>query len=183
MLHLAGQNKLLSDPPSEFFEDFASRFGKRIEAAVSDLCRLIFEKHGSTGLRYAVTRNDGFLPDGALRLDEAGTGFSCATLVKAIYDAVGHPLIQDRTWPEADNRDRVWLERINARSRARHEGDANVIAHFDAVDVACKWSRYRPEQVAYAITIAPPSATYKQVKRPAEILMRRVVEKRPPLAA
>jgi hypothetical protein len=178
MLHLADHNKLRSHEPSEYYEDFPSRFPPREQAAVSDLCRVIYEKHASEGLRYAVTRNDGFFADGSLKLDENGTGFSCATLVKAIYDVDGRPLIEDKTWPEADNKDREWLEKHLIRLRAEVEGDLDDLAHLDAVDVTCKWSRYRPEQIAYAMTIAPPAATYKQIRKPAELLMRRVVKER-----
>jgi hypothetical protein len=183
MLHLADQGKLRSADPSEYYEDFTSRLKPREQVAVSDLCRLIYQKHGSEGLRYAVTRNDGFLQDGTLKLDQPGTGFSCATLVKAIYDAEGRPLIQDKTWPQADNCDRQWFEGHVARLQAEYEGHPEVLAHLAAIDVACKWSRYRPEQIAYAMTIAPPAATYNQVRKGAEILMRRVVKDRPALAA
>lgn len=183
MLHLADHNKLRSDEPSIHYEDVPSRFPEREQIAVSDLCRVISEKHHSKGLRYAVTRNDGFLPDGELKLDQPGTGFSCATLVKAIYDAVGRPLIQDKTWPVADNSDREWFAAHVERLRGENRDKPEDFAHLDAVDIACKWSRYRPEQIAYAMTIAPPSATYRQVAIPAELLMRQVVANREPLRA
>jgi hypothetical protein len=183
MLHLADHNKLRSVPPSNYYEDIPSRFQPREQLIISDLCRLIFEKHGSQGLRYAVTRHDGFLSDGSLKVDTPGAGFSCATLVKAIYDTDGFPLIVHRRWPEAENEDRDWIACHVKRLQAEHAGDADTLAHLAAIDITCKWSRYKPEQVAYAMTLAPPPATYKQVKKGAEILMRRVVKERPPLAA
>lgn len=180
LLHLVWHNKLRSEPPSAFYEDIDSRFPRRERFVISDLSRLIFEKYESEGLRFAVTRNDGFLPNGRLKLDEPGTGFSCATFVKAIFDAAGLPLIDSKTWPVADNADRKWFaSHVDAMGRsfpAARDQD-----HISRLDVACKWSRYRPEQVAFAAKIAPPAAKYSAVKIPAELLLREVMRHHEPL--
>lgn len=178
LLHLSFHNKLLSEKPIPNYRNFVSGHPDREKIAVSDLCRLIYSKHGSAGLRFAVTRSEAFLKDGSLKIDKPGVGFSCATFVKAIFEAEGIPIIRSSTWPEATDEDIQWhsLFADYLAKDPQYENDEATHEHARAMDFTCKWSRFKPEQIAYAASIAPPPASYKKVAVAAAILLRSIIK-------
>jgi hypothetical protein len=182
LLHFAWHRQLRSEAPSHFYRDFERVLAPREQHAYSNHCRLISKNPQSKALRYAVTRTDEFLPDGSLKIDQPGAGFSCATFVKVIAEGVGFPLIVSCTWPEGDNADREWLRRVVdfMASQPEHKNPEDQ-AHFHAVDSACGWSRYRPEQIAYAASLSPPPAPYDAVRNHASELMKAVIDDLPSL--
>jgi hypothetical protein len=180
LLHLKYHEELVSEPPSEYYEDIDSRYPDRERAAVSDFCRAVLAKHGLRGFRFSAARTDAFASDTAeLKLDEPGTGFTCATFIKAIFDKVKLPLVVAKSWPPATDQDRSWLQ-LHADFIANAEGK-NDPQHGSAIDVSCSWSRFLPEHIAAAAAVAPPAAKYRQIAKDAELLMRRVVATRPAL--
>ncbi len=181
LLHFAFHNSVISEPKSAFYFDIPSSFPEREQFAISDFCRLVSDRHGSEGLRFAATRNETFLPkDAALKFDKPGIGFSCASFVKAIFDAVGVPLIEESSWPPATLEDRAWFSNLLSFFRWYffYKVDQD---HFNQIDVSCKWSRYKPEQIAFAASKAPPLQKYSQVRKGAQSLMREVIQTVPAL--
>jgi hypothetical protein len=182
LLHLSLHNRLLSEPESQYYYNVPSRFPKRAQFVISNYCRLVHDRYASDGLRFSVTRSEAFHPETAdLLIDEPGVGFSCATFVKGIFDAVRLPLVDSKTWPLADEKDKEWFSWLLGVLKAIYIYRVDQ-EHFARIDVSCKWSRYRPEQIAFAACIAPPKATYKQVKIEAELLMKKVSDTFPPLS-
>jgi hypothetical protein len=174
LLHLSLHNRLLSESPSAYYFNIPSRFAPREQIAISDYCRLVYNTHRKHGLRFSVTRTDAFDPrTAALLIDEPGVGFSCATFVKAIFDGTRLPLVDSKTWADADSEDRDWLLRLLAVFKGIYIYLVDQ-KHFAQVDVSCNWSRYKPEQIAFAASVAPPMATFKQVKKNSEFLMKKV---------
>jgi hypothetical protein len=164
ILHLAKQSVLASSDPSGSYMEVANSVPERTRLALSHFCRLVFRNHTSKGLRYSATRTDEFLPDGMLKIDRNGTGFTCATLVKGIFDANGWPIIDEGTWPKASGEDTFIMRIVNniwRRLAPSYEPHYRVVDQD--LDVNCKWSRFKSEDVAAASTLAPPKAKYYDV--------------------
>ena len=179
-LHFAKQAKLFSDDESAEYYEVRCPLPERDKIAVSDFCRLVFRSHASKGLRYAATRTDEFLPDGSLRVDKHGTGFTCSTFVKAILAVIGRPVLQDATWPPASFEDLDWMRKIFKWMGGLLKSAASK-KHFAKVDLNCRWSRFKPEEVAAAMTLAPPPAEYKAVEPEAVKLADYVRQNIPPI--
>jgi hypothetical protein len=180
LLHFADQAKLLSAGTFAQYYEVTCHLPDESKLAISDFCRLVFRLHHSQGLRYAVTRTDEFLPDGKLKIDKNGTGFTCATFVKAIFAVVGRPVLNEKSWPPATFEDNSWMRKLieGMIGRAKNAFDKK---HFKKVDLNCAWSRYKPEEVAAAMQLAPPPAEHAAVEPEAKKLAEHVINNFPPL--
>ena len=171
-LHFAIQGRLLSaEPDPDKFLEMPSKLEDLEKIAISDMCRTVFENYESVGLRYAVTRTDEFLPDGKLKIDKDGSGFTCATFVKGIY-ATSNPIVDESTWPPASGQDLMWWGNMLKVLRANFGGKKNT-RHYDAMK-NCGWSRFKPEELTAAVELGPPASTYDAVQEPAKALVEKV---------
>src|SRR6202035_2349376 len=125
------------------------------------------------GFRYSVTLTDAFLPSGDLAIDKPGVGFSCATFVKCIFEAVSLPLLVDATWPEAGQKDRNWLRKLIAAMLRKHDTPEDH-DHFSKTDPDCVWCRFKAEEIAAAGQMAPPAAEWRRVKPAAKRLLTKL---------
>jgi hypothetical protein len=182
-LHLASQRLLISAQPDEkHYCEISCPFPERVRIAVSNLCRFIFKKHGLIGLRFAATSTDEFSPKGNLLINRDGTGFTCATLVKGIFYRAGQPIINESTWPPASDEDREWWEGVMVALERSLPGEADAL-HYEAIDCECEWSRFKPEQVAAAMPLAPPPASFQAVNPRAQELAKAVRARYAPIPA
>ena len=174
LLHVTSHSELKSTAPdSRYFMDIETGFREHEKIAVSNFCRVVLVKHGGKGFRYSVTRTDAFLPSGDLVVDAPGAGFSCATFVKCIFEAMSLPLIVDSTWPEAGQKDRNWLDNLIAVFVRKYNTPEDH-KHFAETDPTSKWCRYKSEEIAAAGWMAPPAAEYRRVKPATKRLLARL---------
>lgn len=172
LLHLAAHNGLSSEPESEYYLNIETRFPPFKKVAVSNLCRLFYNRYGaSRALRYSAARTDSILTTGELAIDKPGVGLTCATLVIQLFERNGADLIDKKSWPPASLDDRVWLRTIVKIFQNAFRLERDVL-HFENIDDSCKWSRFLPEEVAAAAMIAPPSAKRSELRKSAPQILR-----------
>ena len=118
------------------------------------------------GLKYA---GGGFARDGTLALRGNAVGLTCATFVLAVFDYAGVLLLDVGGWPSRSE-DAAWHATIvdqlgQGRRRASPE-------HIAAVRAEIPCARFRPEEVAAAGALYPPTAGFDAcLARSAEILV------------
>lgn len=148
--------------------------GIRAQVQLAAYCRLIWRMNGERSIPYGFGSPQGVLNDAGVYIPgEEGDGLTCATFVLAVFDAKRIPLVQYLTWPSDRPDDHEWQEMIVEKLAAPSAG-----ASADHIEVARSGIgniRYRPEEVAAAVTVAPPHAHFDAVRPIAEKILEELV--------
>jgi hypothetical protein len=130
----------------------------------------LWRKNQRGGIPYAFSSPDqSFDPaTGDYLLGPSRFGLTCASFVLAVFQAAGLSLADYATWPADRPGDRQWQEKIVQLLEGRADQD-----HVEHVRREVGAVRYRPEEVAAAMALAPPPATFQQ----AEELGRQIIER------
>lgn len=94
-------------------------------------------------------------------------GFTCATLVLALFEAVGASLLERASWPPPSAEDQAWQAQICQSMSAKHPDHAAALSqHVGGV------SRFHPLDVLCAAAAERKPASYAQVGGCAQCLKR-----------
>jgi hypothetical protein len=115
------------------------------------------------GLRYEGTTFDA---TGKLVLGPGACGLTCATLVLALFKAIGFSLINEQSWPIRSDEDRQFLEAIR-----RYASPAHFAILEREIENGAK--RIRPDEVAGASLLDWP-AEFAPVRDSADKLVARL---------
>ena len=104
---------------------------------------------GSSSVRIAFGVNirssrGSFAANGSYEPPVGNDGLTCATFVNELCRSVGLPLVDEQTWDEDREEDRLWVEEV-AQMLHEHKADPNHIAW---VRGNADGLRVRPEEVA-----------------------------------
>ena len=159
-LHLAWHCKLRSHSalPQYITAWVAPSFPPRRLRNLAALCRRVWKKNCSGGIPYAFSNPteafDG--ATGAFLLGPTRFGLTCASFVLAVFDGAGLSVADCSSWPINRPGDREWQDHVIAQL-AEQNADPQHIEHLRSEIGSV---RYRPEEVAAAVALAPPSAAF-----------------------
>ena len=177
-MHFSAQSKLNSDDGDNYYIEIECPLPEAEKKAISNLCRYILKKNAATGLRYCMNKTDSFTPRGNLVLNKDGSGFTCGSFVKTVFKDAGYPIIDEASWPPASAADLNWAKDLTDVFKQHIPGERNQ-AHYEAIDPACPCSRFKPEEVAASLEVAPPPAQYSAIQARASELLIEVKTSRP----
>jgi hypothetical protein len=155
---------------------------------VAARCRRIVRANPS-GLPYAPGSFGRFNAAGEYVRDEGAHGFTCATFILAVFAAADVPLVDVQSWPARDDDERFHrfvvealeeslsrqrqklslLENVGSLSQAAvlRPRIANLENHLEAVRVSPRSARFRPDEVAAAISLPSVPVSFLEVSSPA----------------
>jgi len=151
MLHLAWHHQLRNESPKPAYLWVDPAIHPRRLAQVAAICRLIWRMNQKGGLPYGFSPpNDCFdAKTGRYLLGPTQHGLTCATFVLAVFHRAGLQLVQYETWPIGREGDVEWQRNIVAMLQ---QGASTE--HIEAVSSELGAVRYRPEEVAGAVTMS-----------------------------
>lgn len=100
-------------------------------------------------------------PSGKFLFGPTRFGLTCATLVLAVFQAAGVPLVKYDEWPVGRPGDADWQWMVVENLRASGQGSAQHLAAMES-EIGKNAARFRPEEVAGAATISDLPATFVQ---------------------
>lgn len=166
-LHLGWEDKLLdTEYPNGLF--ILPDIEPEHAFSLARMCKQIWRRFCDDGtfpyaLRYAGTTFD---LQGKLECGPGARGLTCATLVLAIFKAVGHVLVNEQSWPIRTDDDRNFLEAIRRYATPEHF----AILEREVTDGV---KRVRPEEVAGACLLERP-VDFEPARRRADDLVERL---------
>jgi hypothetical protein len=130
---------------------------------VAALCRRIWRKNAGGGIPYAFSEPGGAFDatTGELLLGPSRFGLTCASFVLAVFHAAGLQLVDHASWPRDRLGDRQWQQQVVTRMQGRADTE-----HVEHVRGEIGAVRYRPEEVAAAVAIAPSAAKFSDLQEP-----------------
>lgn len=171
LLHLAWHADLRNDPLRVLSVVTYPDIPRSRARSVAAMCRLVWARHGESGLpyglRYRWGRFDAATAD--LLLDNDSSGLTCATFVLAIYASCGLRLLDCGRWPVRDE-DRAWHTKIIAMLEQHHVEQE----HLDAIRVESGCARFRPEEVGAACLADELPASFERVQQAVDRLRERL---------
>lgn len=165
LLHLAWHCQLRNDstiPPDLKMKVWvAPPVPKERLRSMAAFCRRLWKKSEAGEVPYAFSHPSGAFDSntGALLLGPTRFGLTCASFVLAVFEATGLKLVDYTSWPVDRPGDREWQESMVALLATKQAPEE----HVDHVRSEIGAARYRPEEVAAAAAIAPPSTTFAAI--------------------
>lgn len=173
LLHLEWHCRLKNDSaiPEKLTIWVAAAVPSRRQRQVATYCRRIWQMNAKGGVPYGFSPpNESFDPETATFLKgPTQFGLTCASFVLAVFHAAGVPLIEYTTWPADRPGDREWQEKILTylEHRAEPEHINHVRSEIGAV-------RFRPEEVAASVALAPPLVSFQATLELAQAIVLQI---------
>ncbi len=172
VLHLAWHCRLRNDArwPGDMSVWVAPSAPPARQRSIAAFCRRVWRKNAGDGIPYAFSSpNTSFDPaTGEFLIGPSRFGLTCASFVLALFHAAGLPLADYETWPVDRSEDQEWQQTIVGIL----EGQQVEQQHIEHLRSEIGAVRYRPEEVAAAVALAPPPASFQR----AEELGRQILD-------
>ena len=123
------------------------------QKSIAAMCRKVWRNYQETGFPYGLKHCTTFDFTGTVRSNPSYLGFTCATFVLAIFESCYVKLIDKDSW-QGRPEDAEWQKQILALLAATGAEKA----HVEAVQGQIGTERFRPEEVAAAGALFPPTA-------------------------
>lgn len=136
---------------------------------VTHRARLVRRRHEEKSVPYGFRyRRSSFDQNGGLRLGDGEIGFTCATIVAAIFESEGLPLLDPGEWPAPDRDDLASRTRFLERLKVQKPEHAKVLQRdLDA-------PRISPEEVVTASALHPEVGTFDNLQDGAAVVRARI---------
>jgi hypothetical protein len=123
---------------------------------------LIWERYGSDGLEYAFKWAGSIfsLGDGTLRLGPGECGFTCASLVLAIFRSAGVLLVEMDGWPARAD-DEAWQVKMK---RYLPKADPDPVTYRQRLDAQTESLRFRSAEVVGACSFEELPVDFKNAE-------------------
>lgn len=136
---------------------------------VYERARLVYRCHQENAVPYGFGfRKSTFDERGKFLLGDGEFGFTCSTIVVAILEAEGVPLLAPDTWPDPDPAD---IATRKAFLRELRKTDAD---HAKLLEVDIEAPRISPEEVVAAAAIWPPPGNFDNLQDGAAVVRKRI---------
>ncbi|MGT2504066.1 hypothetical protein ACVOMS_31165 [Bradyrhizobium guangxiense] len=157
MLHLAWQNRLVEEAPTEGYFWVQSGLDETTRKVIAPVVAEVFSSQ-ELPVPYSPIFQGLYFDAATLRYDrhEPGEGLTCATFIVAVLDALGRPLFDVDEWTARDA-DFQWHDQII--DMLERSPDATQ-EHIDAMRSRPRGARFRPEEVVGSIWASSPPISF-----------------------
>lgn len=173
LLHLAWHHDLRNHPPNSAYLWVDPEIHPRRMRQVAAFCRKVWRSNEKS-VPYAFSPPNDCLSrqTGKFLFGPTRQGLTCASFVLAIFESVGLPLAQYKTWPAVRESDREWQNWIV--NQLENSQPAASAEHVEAVRSEVGAIRYRPEDVAGAAIASSLPADFASAEKLAAQIVERL---------
>jgi hypothetical protein len=136
---------------------------------VIERARLVHRRHKESAVPYGFRwRKSTFDERGGLRLGDGEIGFTCATIVAAVFEAESFRLVDPEAWPAPDRADKAAREAYLDVLRRKDPDHARLLARdLDA-------PRISPEELVASAALHPELGTFENLQPGAAVVRARI---------
>ena len=128
---------------------------------IAALCRKVWRSNGAGTIPFAFSPPNDCIDaqTGQFLFGPTRCGLTCATLVLAVFQAAGVPLVRYDEWPAGRPGDADWQRMVVENLRASGRASFEHLAAMES-EIGKNAARFRLEEVAGAATIPDGPATF-----------------------